>query len=115
MYKHQERFLTYQPTVSLHGGFECGCLYQNNEKSNSCLLLLFNNKLFKMAKFNGEVTFKVTFKDLGVPVGFGMTNAIIFHECATQVGLKSPWTKIDKRYKDDRFKVEIIDKKINFN
>ena len=30
-----------------------------------------------MAKFNGEVTFKVTFKDLGVPVGFGMTNAII--------------------------------------
>ena len=44
-----------------------------------------------------------------------MTNAIIFHECATQVGLKSPWTKIDKRYKDDRFKVEIIDKKINFN
>ena len=24
-----------------------------------------------MAKFNGEVTFKVTFKDLGVPVGFG--------------------------------------------
>ena len=66
------------------------------------------------AKFNGEVTFKVTFKDLGVPVGFGMTNAIIFHECATQVGLKSPWTKIDKRYKDDRFKVEIIDKKINF-
>ena len=68
-----------------------------------------------MAKFNGEVTFKVTFKNLGVPVGFGMTNAIIFHECATQVGLKSPWTKIDKRYKDDRFKVEIIDKKINFN
>ena len=39
---------------------------------------------------------------------FGMTNAIIFHECATQVGLKSPWTKIDKRFKDDRFKVEII-------
>ena len=34
-----------------------------------------------MAKFSGEVTFKVTFKDLGVPVGFGMTNAIIFHEC----------------------------------
>ena len=30
----------------------------------------------KMAKFNGEVTFRVKFKDLGVPVGFGMTNSI---------------------------------------
>tara|TARA_B100001059_G_scaffold64899_1_gene61067 strand:+ start:339 stop:542 length:204 start_codon:yes stop_codon:yes gene_type:complete len=67
-----------------------------------------------MGKFSGEVTFKVKFKDLGVPVGFGMTNAIIFHHCATQVGLKSPWSKIDKPYKDYRFKVEIIDKKINF-
>ena len=44
---HQERFLTYQPTVSLHGGFECGCLYQNNEKSNSYLMLLFNYILLK--------------------------------------------------------------------
>ena len=68
-----------------------------------------------MAKFNGEVTFKVTFKDLGVPVGFGMTNAIIFHECATQVGLHSPWSRVEKIYKKDKiFKVEIIDKKINF-
>ena len=68
-----------------------------------------------MARFKGEVTFKVTFKDLGVPVGFGMTNAIIFHHCATQVGLKSPWTKINKNYKDERFKVEIISKKIGIN
>ena len=65
-----------------------------------------------MAKFSGEVIFKVTFKELGVPVGFGMTNAIIFHECATQVGLKTPWSKIPKNYKDKRFNVEIIDKKI---
>ena len=65
-----------------------------------------------MAKFKGEVTFKVTFKDLVVPVGFGMTNAIIYHHCATQVGLKSPWSKIDKKFKDNRFKVEIISKKI---
>ena len=65
-----------------------------------------------MAKFKGEVTFKVTFKGLGVSVGFGMTNAIIFHECATQVGLKTPWSHIPKNYKDKRFNVEIIDKKI---
>ena len=65
-----------------------------------------------MAKFKGEVTFKVTFKDLGVPVGFGKSNAIIYHHCATQVGLKSPWSKIDKKFKDNRFKVEIISKKI---
>ena len=66
-----------------------------------------------MAKFNGEVTFKVTFKDLGVSTGFGMTRAIIMHECATQVGLKSPWTKLDKDLKDDRFLVEIVKTKIN--
>lgn len=67
-----------------------------------------------MAKFSGEVTFKVTFKDLSVPVGFGMTNAIICHECATQVGLNTPWSRIDKAYKkDSRFKVEVIEKKIN--
>ena len=41
-----------------------------------------------------------------------MTNAIIFHECATQVGLKNPWSKIPKSYKDKRFIVEIINKKI---
>jgi len=67
-----------------------------------------------MAKFRGEVTFKVTFKDYGVPVGFGLTKAIIYHACATQVGLKSPWTKIDKKYKDNRFKVEIISIKTKF-
>jgi hypothetical protein len=66
-----------------------------------------------MAIFNGEVTFKVTFKDLGVSTGLGMTHAIIMHKCATQVGLKSPWTKLDKDLKDERFVVEIVKTKIN--
>lgn len=65
-----------------------------------------------MAKFSGEVTFKVKFKNLGVPVGFGMTNAIIFHECATQIYVRSGWSKIDKSVKNERFEVEIVDKKI---
>ena len=68
-----------------------------------------------MANFNGKLTIEVTFENLNVPVGFGMTNAIIFHECATQVGLKTPWSKIPKNYKDKRFNVEIIDKKILFD
>jgi len=67
-----------------------------------------------MAKFKGEVTFKVKFKDFGVPVGFGMTNAIIFHECATQIYVRSGWCKIDKKLKDSRFEVEVTSKKINW-
>ena len=67
-----------------------------------------------MARFSGEVTFKVTFKGLGVPVGFGMTNSIIYHECATQIYVRSGWCKIDKKTKDKRFKVEITDKKIGW-
>ena len=65
-----------------------------------------------MARFSGEVTFRVKFKNLGVPVGFGMTNSIIFHECATQIYVRSGWSKISKSLKDNRFKVEIIDKKV---
>ena len=34
-----------------------------------------------MAILKGEVTFKVTFKDLGVPIGMYST-AVINHECA---------------------------------
>ena len=49
-----------------------------------------------MARFSGEVTFRVKFKDLGVPVGFGMTNSIIFHECATQIYVRSGWSKISR-------------------
>ena len=54
-----------------------------------------------MAKFNGEVTFKVKFKDLGVPVGFGMTNSIIFHGCATQIYVKesNPYYKYGGTWK----------------
>ena len=87
-----------------------------------------NNKLFLKIIFGGKGSevelfwwgFKwakksltVTFKDLGVSTGFGMTRAIIMHECATQVGLKSPWSKLDKDLKDDRFLVEIVKTKIN--
>jgi len=51
---------------------------------------------------------------LGVPVGFGMTNSIIFHECATQIYVRSGWSKISKSLKDERFEVEIVDKKIGW-
>ena len=67
-----------------------------------------------MARFSGEVTFRVKFKDLGVPVGFGMTNAIIFHECATQIYVRSGWSKLDRKIKDQRFEVEVIQKKIGW-
>tara|TARA_B100000886_G_scaffold324218_1_gene268702 strand:- start:529 stop:732 length:204 start_codon:yes stop_codon:yes gene_type:complete len=67
-----------------------------------------------MAKFSGEVTFRVKFKDLGVPVGFGMTNAIIFHECATQIYVRSGWCKIDKKNKDTRFTVEVVKKELDW-
>jgi len=77
-----------------------------------CVCLI--TKIIAMAKFNGEVTFKVKFKNLGVPVGFGMTNSIIFHECATQIYVRSGWCKIDRKIKDKRFEVEIVDKKITF-
>ena len=66
-----------------------------------------------MAKFKGEVTFKVRFKDFGVPVGFGMTKAIIFHECATQIYVRSGCCTIDEKLKDSRFQVEVINKNIN--
>ena len=67
-----------------------------------------------MARFSWEVTFRVKFKDLGVPVGFGMTNSIIFHECATQIYVRSGWSKISKSLKDERFEVEIVDKKVKW-
>jgi len=64
-----------------------------------------------MAILKGEVTFKVTFTDLGVPVGFGYTSGIIYKECAEQVYASAPWSKIGHQ-KDPRFKVEIVDKYI---
>ena len=51
-----------------------------------------------MAKFKGELIFKVSFKGLGLPVGFGMTNAIIYHHCATEDRKRCPWSRIDKNY-----------------
>ena len=65
-----------------------------------------------MAKFKGELIFKVSFKSLGIPVGIGMTNAIINHYCATQIGARTCWSKIDKKYIDNRFKVSLISKKV---
>ena len=54
-----------------------------------------------MAVFSGEVTIKVKFKNLKVPVGYGMTSAIIKHKCLEQAYAKSPWSKI-KDTRDDR-------------
>ena len=64
-----------------------------------------------MAILKGEVTFKVTFNGLGVPLGLGYTSAIIYKECAEQVYASAPWSKIGHQ-KDPRFKVEMIDKNI---
>ena len=63
-----------------------------------------------MANLKGEVTFKVTFKNLGVPASM-YSSAIIFKECAQQVYASAPWSKIGHQ-KDSRFKVEIINKNI---
>jgi hypothetical protein len=63
-----------------------------------------------MANLKGEVTFKVTFKNLGVPASM-YSSAIIYKECAQQVYASAPWSKIGHQ-KDSRFKVEIINKNI---
>ena len=63
-----------------------------------------------MAILKGEVTFKVTFKNLGVPASM-YSSAIIFKECAQQVYASAPWSKIGHQ-KDPRFKVEMVDKNI---
>ena len=66
-----------------------------------------------MAILKGEITFKVTFKELGVPIGM-YTTAIINHECAEQIYARSTWSKIRERKKSN-FKVEIINKNIERN
>ena len=63
-----------------------------------------------MANLKGEVTFKVTFNNLGVPASM-YSSAIIYKECAQQVYASAPWSKIGHQ-KDHRFKVEIVDKNI---
>jgi len=64
-----------------------------------------------MAVLKGEVTFKVTFEGLGVPVGLGYTSGIIYKECAEQVYASAPWSSIGHK-KNTRFKVEMVDKNI---
>ena len=54
----------------------------------SCCNCLIKN-CNTMAKFKGELKFKVSFKGLGIPVGFGMTNAIIYNHCARYYNKKT--------------------------
>ena len=63
-----------------------------------------------MANLKGEVTFKVTFNNLGVPASM-YSSAIIHKECAEQVYASAPWSKIGHQ-KDLRFKLEMVDKNI---
>ena len=58
-----------------------------------------------MANLKGEVTFKVTFNNLGVPAGM-YSSAIIYKACAEQVYASAPWSTIGYK-KDSRFKVEM--------
>ena len=53
------------------------------------------------------MTFEVKFKDLGVTVGFGMTNSIIFHERATQIYVRSGWCKIDRTLKTKGLRLKL--------
>lgn len=62
-----------------------------------------------MAILKGEVTFKVTFTNQGVPVGLGQTSAIIYHECAKQIYASAPWSEI-KAHRKYNFKVEMTEK-----
>ena len=59
-----------------------------------------------MANFNGKLTIEVTFENLNVPVGFGMTDAIIYHNCAEQIYLRSTRSKLDKKGIKTNFKIE---------
>ncbi|MCH2480466.1 MAG: hypothetical protein MK007_04865 [Flavobacteriales bacterium] len=68
-----------------------------------------------MANFNGKLTIEVSFKNLNVPVGFGMTDAIIYHNCSEQIYLKSPWSELDKKRKKDSFKIDILKKDVNWD
>ena len=62
-----------------------------------------------MANLKGEVTFKVTFKNLGVPASM-YSSAIIFKECAEQVYANAPWSDIGYKKKPN-FSVELVDKR----
>ena len=64
-----------------------------------------------MAVFSGEVTIRVKFNKIQIPVGFGMTSAIIKHRCVEQAYAKSPWSQI-KDARDERFEVTVEDEDI---
>ena len=64
-----------------------------------------------MAVFSGEVTIRVKFNKVQIPVGFGMTSAIIKHRCVEQAYAKSPWSQI-KDTRDERFEVFIENEKL---
>ena len=57
-----------------------------------------------MAVFSGEVTIRLKFNKVQIPVGFGMTSAIIKHRCVEQAYAISPWSQI-KDTRDERFEV----------
>ena len=59
-----------------------------------------------MAIFSGEVTIKVKFNKIQIPVGFGMTSAIIKHRCVEQAYANSPWSQI-KDTRDERFEIVV--------
>ena len=63
-----------------------------------------------MANLKGEVTFKVTFNNLGVPASM-YSSAIIYKECAEQVFASAPWSNIGYKKKSN-FNVELVEKKI---
>ena len=64
-----------------------------------------------MAVFSGEVTIRVKFNKVQIPVGFGMTSAIIKHRCVEQAYAKSPWSQI-KDSLDERFEIIIDEEKL---
>ena len=64
-----------------------------------------------MAVFTGEVIIRVKFNKVQIPVGFGMTSAIIKHKCVEQAYAKSPWSQI-KDTRDERFEVFIENEKL---
>ena len=63
-----------------------------------------------MANLKGEVTFKVTFNNLGVPASM-YSSAIINKECGEQVFANAPLSGMVYKMKPN-FKVEMIDKNI---
>ena len=64
-----------------------------------------------MAVFTGEVTIRVKFNKVQIPVGFGMTSAIIKHRCVEQAYAISPWSQI-KDARDERFEVIVEKEKV---